>query len=344
MKALKKIFILANVLLFIATMMSYLAPYINPVKVWVFPFFATAFLWLLLCNFVFIIGWLLLKNKLWLLSFLAILLGLPYFGSYFNFSFQNPQADQLSIMSYNIGALIHSEQWKKNQQTCKKQFTSFIKQAGRPDILCLQESPFKTLLKDNLHYQHSFRKAGLFILSDFPFEDKGVLNFPNTSNRIIWADVKVKEQILRVINIHLQSNKVSEQTEDLVNNVDLAEKETWKGMRSVIGKVKHATAMRTIQAEMAQKFIDSSPHPVILAGDFNDTPLSYTYSLMSCNLQDAYVEKGSGLGTTYAGDIPGLRIDYIMGSEEVEFASYTCSKVDFSDHYPIHCHFDISSN
>lgn len=246
-------------------------------------------------------------------------------------------------MSYNIGAFIQSDKMKEDK-TYKKQFISFFKTAGKPDILCLQESPYRKLFKDSLQYDFSLRKGSMYILSDLPFVDKGVLDFPNTSNRIIWADVQTKEQIIRVINVHLQSNKVSEQTEDLVNNVDLAEKETWTDMKSVIGKVKRATAIRTKQAEEAQKFIASSPYPVILVGDFNDTPLSYTYALMSDKLQDAYVKKGSGLGITYAGDIPGLRIDYIMGSKEVEFSSYTCSKVDFSDHYPIQCHFDISSN
>ena len=323
--------------------MSYLAPYINPTKAWIFSFFATAYLWLLLCNVVFIIGWLLRKNKLWLLSFLAILLGLQNLGSYFNFSIQNPQQDHLSLMSYNIGAFIKNHKLRKDK-TSKKQFVSFLKEAGKPDILCIQESPFEKLFKDSLQYKFSLRKGSMFILSDLPHVDRGVLDFPNTSNRIIWADIKTKTKIIRVINVHLQSNKVSQQTEDLVNNVDLAEKETWEGMRSVIGKVKRATAIRTRQAEEAQNFIASSPYPVLLAGDFNDTPLSYTYALMSDKLKDAYIKKGTGLGITFAGDIPGLRIDYIMGSKEIEFSSYTCSKVDFSDHYPIQCHFDISDN
>ena len=323
--------------------MSYLAPYVNPTKVWVFPFFATAYLGLLLANVLFIIGWALVKNKLWLLSFLAILIGVTHLGSYFNLSIQNPQEDQLSIMSYNIGAFLTNEKLKRDK-TYRDQFLSFFKDVGKPDILCLQESPYKRLFKDSLQYGYSFRKGSLYILSDLPHVDRGVLDFPNTSNRIIWADLKSNEHIIRVVNVHLQSNKVSDQTQDLASNIDLAEKETWSDMRSVIGKVKRATAIRTSQAEEARKFIASSPYPVVLAGDFNDTPLSYTYALMSHDLIDAYTKKGWGIGITYAGKIPGLRIDYIMGSKEIEFTSYTCSKVDFSDHYPIHSHFEISSN
>jgi endonuclease/exonuclease/phosphatase family metal-dependent hydrolase len=323
--------------------MSYLAPYVNPTKAWIFPFFATAYLGLLLSNFLFIIGWALLKNKLWLLSFIAILLGLTHLGSYFNLSIQNPKEDQLSIMSYNIGAFLRSEKLKKDTNY-KKEFLSFFKDMGKPDILCLQESPYYKLFKDSLQYKYSLRKGTMYIFSDLPHLDRGVLDFPNTSNRIIWADIKSNGQTVSVVNVHLQSNKVSEQTEDLASNIDLAEKETWTDMRSVIGKVKRATAIRTKQAEEAQKFIAASPYPVVLAGDFNDTPLSYTYALMSNELEDAYIKKGSGIGITYAGKIPGLRIDYIMGSKEIDFTSYTCSKVDFSDHYPIHSHFEISSN
>ena len=330
-------------MLFIATVFSYLAPYINPTKAWIFPFFATAYLWLLISNVLFSLGWLMFKKKMWLLSFIALLLGLQHLGSYFNISLPNSQEDQLSIMSYNIGAFLNNEKANKNKNY-KKQFLSFFEKDGLPDILCLQETPYTKMIKDSLHYKFSLRKGSLQILSNLPHVDRGAVDFPNTSNRIIWADVKTRKQIIRVINVHLQSNKISEHTEDLVNNVDLAQKETWKGMRTVIGKVKRATAIRTKQAEEAQKFIASSPYPVILAGDFNDTPLSYTYAQMSCNLKDAFVEKGSGLSITYAGDIPGLRIDYIMGSEEIEFTGYTCSQVDFSDHYPIQCHFNTSNN
>ena len=152
------------------------------------------------------------------------------------------------------------------------------------------------------------------------------------------------KQTIRIINVHLQSNKVSTQTEELVSSPDLAEKETWKGMKSVISKIKRATAMRTTQAIEVQKFIAASPHPTIVVGDFNDTPLSYTYKQMSENMNDAFIEKGNGIGITYAGDIPGLRIDYLLGSEGVNFASYKRPTVDFSDHYPIQCHFTISSN
>ena len=323
--------------------MSYLAPYVNPTKGWIFSFLATAYLGLLFSNVLFIIGWLLVKNKLWLLSLLAILLGIPHLGSYFNISIHNPQEDQLSIMSYNIGAFLRSEKLKKNK-SFKNEFLSFFKDTGKPDILCLQESPYNKLFKDSLQYEYSLRKGTMYIFSDLPHVDQGVLDFPNTSNRIIWADIRNNDKIVRVVNVHLQSNKVSEQTEDLASNIDLAEKETWIDMRSVIGKVKRATAIRTKQAEEAQKFIAASPYPVVLAGDFNDTPLSYTYALMSHELKDAYIKKGSGMGITYAGKIPGLRIDYIMGSKEIEFTSYTCSKVDFSDHYPIHSHFELSSN
>jgi endonuclease/exonuclease/phosphatase family metal-dependent hydrolase len=76
-----------------------------------------------------------------------------------------------------------------------------------------------------------------------------------------------------------------------------------------------AFAMRARQAEILREHIAASPHPVIVCGDFNDTPLSYSYRLMSKGLKDSFMEKGWGLGTTYAGALPALRIDYILCSQ-----------------------------
>lgn len=326
--------------------MSYLAPYINPTKAWIFSFFATAYLWLLLCNLIFILGWALFKNKLWLLSLLAILLGIQHIGSYLNLSLPASEENAISIMSYNVGGYtLTIPKEKSERQNHRENFYSLLKETIKSDILCLQECPFNKTIKSSLGYKYITKKAGgLFILSDLEIVDSGILDFPNTFNRLIWIDVIAHNQSIRVINVHLQSNKVSSQTDDLVESPDLAEKETWTGMKSVIGKIKRATAKRTVQAIEVRKFIAASPHPTIVVGDFNDTPLSYTYKQVSDNMKDAFIKKGNGMGITYAGNIPGLRIDYILGSEGVNFVSYKRPKVDFSDHYPIQGHFSISSN
>ncbi len=246
----------------------------------------------------------------------------------------------ISIMSYNVGKQAFPRD-KEAYAQYNKEFTDFMSHPDKPDILCLQEAGWFRFYKDSLSYPHVQKAGTLAILSKHEIKDQGIINFEKSSNRLVWADIQVKDRILRVVNIHLQSNKISDQAEDLVNNADFKEKKTWLGIKSVIGKIKRATSMRTRQSIDTKKFINASPYPTIVLGDFNDTPLSYTYRHIAKGLKDAFKQKGNGIGITFAGVIPGLRIDYILGNKDIQFKRYHCPKVDYSDHYPIICHFDF---
>jgi endonuclease/exonuclease/phosphatase family metal-dependent hydrolase len=72
-----------------------------------------------------------------------------------------------------------------------------------------------------------------------------------------------------------------------------------------------------------------------VCGDFNDTPNSYVYRILSDRLQDSFKEKGLGIGTTFAGSIPLLRIDYILA--DMQFKINECKVIHnkWSDHYPV---------
>ena len=76
---------------------------------------------------------------------------------------------------------------------------------------------------------------------------------------------------------------------------------------------------------------------VILCGDLNDTPVSYCYRQFNSLLDDAFIASGNGIGTTYIGEIPSNRIDYIFYSPALGSANFTTHEVDYSDHKPISC-------
>jgi len=342
-KAIKKIFIITNVVLFLATILSYFAPYVNPSKAWVFPFFATSYFWLLLGNIIFMLFWALLKSKIWLLSLFAVLCGLQHIGSYLTFSLDRSTSDDISIMTFNTGGGYSLPSGMTGEEY-RKQFGAMIKEQNKPDILCLQESAHTKFYLEKLGYKNFQRVSSTIILSDFDIIDKGSIQYEDTSNRVVWADLVVKDINVRVVNMHLQSNMVSSQTKDLVNHPDLRERKTWSDMKSVIGKIKRASKIRTTQALDAKTFINASPYPTLVVGDFNDTPMSYTYRQLAKRYTDAFKKRGNGIGVTYAGSIPGLRIDYILGSKDIQFNSYECLPIEISDHYPIISHFDLNAN
>jgi len=105
----------------------------------------------------------------------------------------------------------------------------------------------------------------------------------------------------------------------------------------LINKIRKAYPVRAVQAELIAEHAKASPYPVILCGDFNDTPLSYCYNQFSANLIDAFRNTSFGLGTTYAGNIPAGRIDYIFHSPEIGSKEFNIQGEQLSDHYAIDC-------
>ncbi len=64
-------------------------------------------------------------------------------------------------------------------------------------------------------------------------------------------------------------------------------------------------------------------------------PNSYAYQTIGENLQNAFEEKGSGLGRTFTGIAPTLRIDNIFASTSFTVNQFVRLPVKLSDHFPI---------
>ncbi|MDP4224071.1 MAG: endonuclease/exonuclease/phosphatase family protein, partial [Bacteroidota bacterium] len=110
-------------------------------------------------------------------------------------------------------------------------------------------------------------------------------------------------------------------------------------IRSISSSLKRGFIARASQAEAVKVKIETSPYPVIVAGDFNDTPISYTYRTLGKGLNDAFVASGYGAGFTYKGNYPPNRIDYILYDNKLECRQFDIIKVRYSDHYPIIAYF-----
>jgi endonuclease/exonuclease/phosphatase family metal-dependent hydrolase len=125
----------------------------------------------------------------------------------------------------------------------------------------------------------------------------------------------------------------------MLEQPQLEKRQTWSTIRWILGRVGRATRIRAAQAEKLRDFIRKSPHPVIICGDFNDTPNSYVYKVVSAGMRDTFRDRGFGLGTTFGGGLPLLRIDYILTDTGISVLS--CETIHnrvFSDHYPVVVH------
>jgi endonuclease/exonuclease/phosphatase (EEP) superfamily protein YafD len=318
----------------VMTFLSYLAPYVNPALFRWFAYFGTAFPWLLV--------WAFRLHRFALYHLGMLVFGWQHVSGFIGLDFgKNPAPENaITLTTHNLGGLfrgIHLSDAEWNQ--IYVDYSQFLKSNGNPDILCTQETSrkFHQSLAKKMGYPHSFdiNRGGTAILSRYPVIRGGQVPFGQPENGSIWADLKIGKRTVRVYNVHLQSNKVTYDTKRVLDDSDLQKKETWRDINKVLRKVGGATSVRAGQAKKLRDLIAASPHPVILCGDFNDTPTSYVYSQLAENLTDTFREKGLGLGTTFSGAVPFLRIDYILTDPRLKPYSCRVLRRSASDHYAV---------
>ena len=146
---------------------------------------------------------------------------------------------------------------------------------------------------------------------------------------------------LTVVNCHLESMHLSAEERgtyrDMVHKPE--ETDVKAGSRLLISKISTASVERARQADLVARFVRRhAGESLIVCGDFNDTPVSYTHRVILGDLTDAYRATGNGLGRSFNRDAIVVRIDNIFCSDH--WRPFSC-KVDAtttaSDHYPVSC-------
>ena len=275
-----------------------------------------------------------------MLSFLTIFFGIQHISSIINVPYQRDtslvQKNVLKLGSYNIKNFDYIA-WKNNSfqpvaiKKLKQQFKDL-------DIICLQESDYNTdqLFKKQLQFSHKQWYEGTRIFAKSPLLKRGHINFESRNNSCIWADIKVGEEVVRIYNLHLESNMISSATDRVVERNGMGWKNRIRMTIDMLKSYSFRSRKRAEQTKLVIAHIQKSPHPVIVCGDFNDSPLSFVYRKFSDILKDGFIEKGNGLSFSYRGKIPFLRIDYIFSSPTLRFEKYqTDRSLKYSDHYPI---------
>ena len=333
-----------NLLLVLATFLAYLAPLVSPAQFWPLSFFGLLYPWLLLGNFLCILGWLALRKYYFIFSAGCLLMGWGHVQSYIGLHFAQaaPADSTIHLMTFNCYDFRYHD---KNREWVSESSLPEAFPLGDWDIICFQEFPTRgrnqyvgKYIKEKSSMKSAIYQTGggLALFSRYPIEAHDTHYFPNRSNGYQYADLKINGNTIRLFNIHLQSSSVSKIADQVAEDGSLEEKKTWLSIRKIMGRYMRTTIMRANQAEEIAEKIKESPYPVLLCGDFNEIPQSYAYHTLSRGLQDAFKARGRGLGITYGGKIPALRIDYVMAGPQFEVLSHRIGRSSFSDHYPVY--------
>ena len=100
--------------------------------------------------------------------------------------------------------------------------------------------------------------------------------------------------------------------------------------------MKKSYKKRAEEVTVIKEHMQKSPFPILVCGDFNDTPLSYAYNKIKGDLIDAFKNSAKGIGDSFV-NIPALRIDYILHDHRMQSTNYKKHKQILSDHYAISC-------
>ena len=61
-------------------------------------------------------------------------------------------------------------------------------------------------------------------------------------------------------------------------------------------------------------------------------------------MKDAFLETGFGIGHSYNGKIPFLRIDYILTNPSFEIQKFEIVNNKISDHFPVYSEIGLAKN
>lgn len=341
----------------IGLLLSYATTFVSPETIPRLGFFGLSYpLWI---SFNAIAGlfWLTVrKRKRFIYTLVILLAGWNVHNDFFAINNSGePSENAIKVMSYNV-RVFDLYNWSNGSRSRDSIFNLLDQQNA--DILCFQEfyhtnkkglfetrdTLIKFLPTTNYHEKYTHKMAGeqffgVVTFSRYPIVGKGDIPFVSDQNNFcIFSDLEIGQDTIRVYNAHLASIRFDNEDYQFLQD---EEKRSWGGAKRMSSRMNIAFNKRAEQTQAILENIEKSPYPVILCCDFNDSPVSYGYHQLEGDLDDAFVEAGSGVGRSYAGDFPSFRIDYMFTSPEIEAVDFQVIRKKYSDHYPIVGMFEL---
>lgn len=342
----------------IYTLMAYALTYWIPSSHWLAGFVMLSLPVMLVIHVAFLVVWAIISPKRILTTLFVLALGYPFLARTLQFNRPGFDASMspdskgiegLTILNYNVFSFgLYNYQYGNNKETVK-QFGTWLSQQNA-DVLCMQEYFSHEGMDDfgftaRLHKQgYKYRaflerlsrdsdsQNGMAVFSKFPIVAVRDTLFSG-QNGLLQTDIVFRGDTVRVIDVHLYSMTL--QLSGIVDRQDYekAKQET----KYTLKQLRKGFEKRGAEVGVLENWVAGSPHPVIVCGDFNETPYSYVYGRLRQQLRNAFEDKGSGFGFTYNHLPYFIRIDnQFYDNEKLNLVGFeTLNQVPYSDHYPL---------
>ena len=342
------IFIVINIICIMAMNICAYSSYLPPQTYPNWSYLGLLFPVFLVPNILFILFWLVFKRVFVFIPLAGILLCAWAVRAYYPINITDDVPDNaIKFMSYNVMTFGDDQNVAWNDRDIIK----YIKRSGA-DIVCLQEvGGLKgaidngSLVMEEYPYQTAISKKGIACLSKYPILSDTNITYPSEGNSSYAFEILIGTDTVLVVNNHFESYRLSstdkESYKDLIKKPE--EVNVGKSYDSLTDKLVAANAIRGPQVDSVAAFIEKSHHKYVIAcGDFNESPISYSHHRLTQILDDAYTRSGNGPGLSYNRHGMYFRLDHILISENIEtYKTVVDSSVDYSDHYPIYCMFNL---
>ncbi len=263
---------------------------------------------------------------------------------------------QLRVLSWNVNGLLYSLSVTDKRAFDEKQaaMMQFIKTSDA-DVLCFQDyveaawavgKANIAYMTDSLKYPYhyfsdDFENYGTIIFSRLPILDTGHILYETKTKypeSLAFATIGFGGDSLRLYNTHLHSMFLHSDSLKpySVGYLPFVVADTgYLFHTDRLERMAYYDRLHTAQAKLIKHQLNKTTTPFIFCADLNSVPSGYVYHHIKEGLQDAFLQKGSGLGGTYHRFTFSLRIDVVMMSKELKATQYFSPRPDLSDHYPI---------
>ncbi|MEI9917751.1 MAG: endonuclease/exonuclease/phosphatase family protein [Bacteroidota bacterium] len=280
---------------------------------------------LALVNFI-LCTWFIYRRSWWFAAFASIVPIIVFFwsGLFSVIDREENFEPSFGLVTYNTDQLIDSV----TRADYRNDFVKWVNER-QFDVLCLQEV---IELKDDTFRIAGYKKVfsgkptsrtehfGIALFTRLPMINSGTVEFGAPSfNRLVWADVLFDNDTIRIATVHLKSYNFQHNS-----------------VRGNIRRLKDGIIYRTWHAKMTKEFIEKSPYPVVLCGDFNEPTHSYSYRVISKGLNSAFNVSGDIFDYTFFLKGMPIRIDHILTSPELRTKDFEITHgLKWSDHSPV---------